>query len=172
MNDICKGKIRERLIDSLKKEGLPVNAAGGLLRVNPTYLSMVKNEKLWGKIPEKDWEVLQRWCNSGKGIVAYSNAGGVVASQNVASEQKIQDDTVVIAETPVDISKEAYVISDVKSEPEEVESVPIVKESVPEPKKPETKASIPDLIELLKEERSRVMVIIEAIDVLLNLYEE
>ena len=172
MNDICKGKIRERLIDSLKKEGLLVNAAGGLLRVNPTYLSMVKNEKLWGKIPEKDWEVLQRWCNSGKGIVAYSNAGGVVASQNVASEQKIQDNAVTIAETPSWTSLRRLMSSDVKSDIEEVKSVPVVEESVPEPQKFHLRASDIKLVALLQEHRLLLIKEMHATEELLKLYTE
>ena len=184
MNDICKGKIRERLIDSLKKEGLLVNAAAILLKVTPNSISCVKNPALWYNCGEEKWKVLQRWCNSGKGIVAYSNAGGVVASQNVASEQKIQDNAVTIAETPSSLrmlmsaetpswtSLRRLMLSDVKSDIEEVKSVPVVEESVPEPQKFHLRASDIKLVALLQEHRLLLIKEMHATEELLKLYTE
>lgn len=93
MNDICKARIRERLIESLKKEGLPTNTAGGLLRISPSYLSMVKNPQLWVKVTHEVWDNLQKWVNSGMGIEKYSSSGGKIVQGKVVivPEANVED---------------------------------------------------------------------------------
>jgi hypothetical protein len=126
MNEICKGKIRDRLLDALKKEGLPTNTAGGLLKISPSYLSMVKNPKLWSNVSEEKWELLQKWCNSGLGIGVYGRKIG--ASENVASEENVQE----VAIKKMEEEKERYRTELEKVLPMmiPVEEIPITEETI------------------------------------------
>ena len=185
MNDICKQRIRDRLVEALKKEGLTTNLAGGLLRISPNYLSCVKNPKLWKGVSEDKWEVLQKWCNSGLGIGVYSKGNGHFAPENVASERFAEE----VVKADADLAARMQGIAG--DMPEVVESAVIPDESVPEPEKvvPASYENVPrkwkivpkeevpaprptkgQMVDYLLKEKELLQQKIGAIDVLLKCY--
>jgi len=78
MNEIAKQSISNRLRIALSKESLTKVKAGELLQINSNYLSMVDKPDQWKKFPETSWDVLQKWANSGQGIVEYYEKHGKV----------------------------------------------------------------------------------------------
>jgi hypothetical protein len=169
MNEICKERIRERLLEALKKEGLPTNTAGGLLKIVPQRLSMVKNPKLWSNVSEVYWDALQKWVNSGLSIEAYAKKSGV--SENVASEENVQGDAVAIAENEFHeeaVKKQAAEKEAYREKLRALVSKPAPKEITEVPYVPSRK----EVHDFLLEERAELKAQIEAIDVLLRHYTE
>ena len=133
MNDIVKTSIKDRLIIALEKEGLSKTKAGEMLGVKAQYLSMALSMSQWNKFPETSWDILQKWANSGQGIVEYSEKHGKVLPEN---------------HEPKPIISKA-----IESVPIKVKSKPIwekepVKEVIPQPKR----LSVGEMIDMLLKE--------------------
>jgi predicted transcriptional regulator len=140
MNDIAKTSIKDKLVTALNNESLSKTKAGELLGVKPQYLSMVLSPSQWNKFPELTWELLQKWVNSGQGLIEYSEKHGKVLPEKHES-------------------KPGTVISKViKKEP--------IKEIKQEPKK----ATEGEFIDMLIEEKALLRRKIDAIDLLLTHY--
>jgi len=65
MNVIAKQAAAARLRKAMELEKLSTKNTASCLGLNPTYISMFLNEKLWIKIPAYAFERLIAWCNSG-----------------------------------------------------------------------------------------------------------
>lgn len=59
-----KKELSEALVEALAKEDLHTGEAAGLLNLNPAYISMIKNEKLWDAVPAKGWSRTMEWFNA------------------------------------------------------------------------------------------------------------
>lgn len=65
MNVIAKQAAAGRLRKAMEFEKLSTNQTASCLGLNPQYVSMFLNEKLWPKCPTYAFERLIAWCNSG-----------------------------------------------------------------------------------------------------------
>jgi hypothetical protein len=61
MSTIDRVGIKEKLVASIDREGLPNREAARLLNIHPCYISMIKNEKSWDSIPPKIWTRFNEW---------------------------------------------------------------------------------------------------------------
>lgn len=61
----------EALIRAMEREELHTGEAAKHLNLNPAYISMIKNPKLWDSLPVKAWERVNDWMLSRDSIGAY-----------------------------------------------------------------------------------------------------
>jgi len=71
MTEVFKENVSKRLMRALQEEKMSTAEAGRNLGVMPQYLSMLKNSKLWDKVPQKTWEIVLHWINSGYSLGEY-----------------------------------------------------------------------------------------------------
>ena len=184
MNEICKERIRERLVDALKKENLTNAEAVTKLGVTKTSISCTKNPALWYNVSAGAWEKLQKWCNSGDGIVVWGNKHRVesLASKRFAEEvvkadaditarmqSTIFPEIVPEAVIPDDQKKISLAIQAGTGDPFYAKSVSESIKAV-QKEKPQPRIENGDFMEMLREERARLISLVDAIDILLNHY--
>lgn len=78
MNKVTMERVAEKVLKAISDEGLTIKEAGKILGLSrPNYLSMIKKDTYYDKVPSKAWEVLMAWANSGaakiKGFHANKN---------------------------------------------------------------------------------------------------
>ena len=56
--------ISDHLNEALSREDLKTCKAAELLNLNPTYVSMAKNPKLFDSLPKMTWQRLEEWHDS------------------------------------------------------------------------------------------------------------
>lgn len=81
MNDIAKTNIKTKLEKALETEAVGASAAGRILNINPSYVSMIKNPATWPKCPNSAWESVLLWVNSGQSLMEYSEKHGRVCPE-------------------------------------------------------------------------------------------
>ena len=156
MNEIAKQRIMDRVIEALEKELLSKNMAGPMIGIHPSYLSCVVVPEKLNKCPDAAWEVLQKWVNSGLSITKYAEKNGVLVKKK---PEKIVPKT---QETIPEPLKTGMNLHDLATYPR--------KEMPIEEKKPHPRLSNGQMVDLLLEEKQRLSIQIEAIDVLLKHY--
>lgn len=98
MNVIAKQAAAGRLRKAMELEKLSTNQTASCLGLNPQYVSMFLNEKLWPKCPTYAFERLLDWCNSGSLLRSYKIPAG--ASIYKAPEKKQADQPKETAPVP------------------------------------------------------------------------
>jgi len=151
MNEIFKKSISEKLMKALHDESITTNGCGRLLGVNPTYISMIKNPKLWGKCSPATWETMLQWVNSGQRLQEYGEKHGVALPPKVISVKPIKASEV--AKNEIDALHKN--LSNHKSDDVKVE---------------QKKLSIGQMVDLLLEEKALLKQKLDAIDTLLKFY--
>jgi len=58
-------RIAEKVCRAISDENLSNKEAGKILGVSPNYLSMIKKDTYFDKVPKKAWDNLHAWVNSG-----------------------------------------------------------------------------------------------------------
>ena len=76
MNEIAKQTAAGRLRKAMELEKLSTNQTASCLGLNPQYVSMFLNEKLWPKCPAHAFERLIHWCNHGTTLKSYNHPEG------------------------------------------------------------------------------------------------
>lgn len=76
MNVIAKQAAAGRLRKAMELEKLSTKETASCLGLNPTYISMFFNEKLWPKCPAHAFERLLHWCNHGTTLKGYNHPDG------------------------------------------------------------------------------------------------
>lgn len=76
MNEIAKQAAAARLRKAMEMEKLSTKETAVCLGLNPQYVSMFLNEKLWPKCPAYAFERLLHWCNHGTTLKAYNHPEG------------------------------------------------------------------------------------------------
>lgn len=76
MNGIAKQAAVARLRKAMELEKLSTKDTAACLGLNPTYISMFLNEKLWIKCPAHAFERLIHWCNHGTTLKSYNHPEG------------------------------------------------------------------------------------------------
>jgi hypothetical protein len=71
MTEVFKENVSKRLMRALHEEKMSTAEAARKIGVMPQYLSMLKNSKLWNKVPQKTWEIVLHWINSGYSLGEY-----------------------------------------------------------------------------------------------------
>jgi len=87
MNVIAKQAAVARLRKAMELEKLSTKETAGCLGLNPTYVSMFFNEKLWKKCPACAFERLLHWCNHGTTLKSYNHPEGT----HIQAEKKVQE---------------------------------------------------------------------------------
>ena len=100
MNVIAKQAAVARLRKAMELEKLSTKDTAGCLGLNPNYISMVLNEKLWIKCPAYVWERLCAWCNSGSMLRGWNIPEGmsIYQKQKKATVEFVQ--TSIAGENP------------------------------------------------------------------------
>jgi len=92
MNVIAKQAAVSRLRKAMELEKLSTKETAGCLGLNPTYVSMFFNEKLWSKCPAHAFDRLIHWCNHGTTLKGYSHPEGTYGKV----EQKNQEPVIKV----------------------------------------------------------------------------
>jgi hypothetical protein len=71
LNEIAKRSAAERLKKAMEMEKVGPSETGRKLGILDTYISMMKTEKFWPKMPKSAWDRIMHWCNSGETIHHY-----------------------------------------------------------------------------------------------------
>lgn len=90
MNVIAKQAAVARLRKAMELEKLSTKETAGCLGLNPTYVSMFFNEKLWKKCPACAFERLLHWCNHGTTLKAYNHPEGTYKVEKKSQEPVIK----------------------------------------------------------------------------------
>ena len=72
INDIAKKAVQEKLLKAMIEESLTPGNVAKLLRLFPSYISMIKNEKYWRKCSESAWSMVLSWINTGLPMREYA----------------------------------------------------------------------------------------------------
>lgn len=65
MNKVTMERVAEKVLKAISDEGLSNMEAGKILGVKPNYLSMIKKDTYFDKVPKNVWDSLHAWANSG-----------------------------------------------------------------------------------------------------------
>lgn len=65
MNKVTMERVAEKVLRAISDEKLSIKEAGEILGVKSNYLSMIKKDTYYDKVPKKDWDSLHAWVNSG-----------------------------------------------------------------------------------------------------------
>ena len=71
INDVAKKSISDKLIKAMDLEKLTPKETAEGFGFNPCYISMIKNKDQWDKCPNKAWEAVLAWVNSGDTLHHY-----------------------------------------------------------------------------------------------------
>jgi hypothetical protein len=69
----CKIALWGKLAKAITKENLRNKEVSNLLKVNPVYISMIRNPKSHDKCPNGAWRRIQEWANSGETIEKFAS---------------------------------------------------------------------------------------------------
>lgn len=64
MNKVTMERVAEKVQRAISDEKLTNKEAGDLLGVKPNYLSMIKKDTYFDKVPKSVWDNLHAWVNS------------------------------------------------------------------------------------------------------------
>ncbi len=65
MNKVTQERVADKVLKAISDEGLSNTEAGKILGVKPIYLSMIKKDTYFDKVPKNVWDNLHAWANSG-----------------------------------------------------------------------------------------------------------
>lgn len=102
MNDIAKENISTRLVKALEVEQLTPGNAAKIFKINPNYISMIKNQESWKKCPASGWEAVLLWINSGEKLRDYANINGI--DLNAKTERRANNIRITRPEKSVKIN--------------------------------------------------------------------
>jgi hypothetical protein len=76
-NEVARLAMSEKLTEALKREGLNKQETARILKVLPMYVSQMTKTSTLSMVPDKVWEIVQTWTNSGMTLRRYChhNAG-------------------------------------------------------------------------------------------------
>ena len=96
--------LSEHLIDAINREDLTTRQAAEYLGLNPGYISMAKNPKLWDSMSKEAWYRLTFWHNSQCKLSEYKivEDAEVYQPKEKADKKTEQKDTPVPPEFPPD----------------------------------------------------------------------
>ena len=152
MNEIAKKSINEKLMKALHDESITTNGCGRLLGINPTYISMMKNPKLWNSCSVSAWETVLKWVNSGQKLQEYGKKHGVMTKERLMMAKEKE----IIPEKKSSKESNAVLIGTVNAHEEQ--------------KKEHKKLSIGEMVDLLLAEKALLKQKVDAIDTLLKFY--
>lgn len=90
MNDIAKKSIQDKIQKALEVENIRPSVLAKTLDINPSYVSMMLNEKFWPKCTSKAWEAALAWINSGQKISEYALKHGKTMPAPVMKEAAVK----------------------------------------------------------------------------------
>ena len=154
MNEICKENTAARFIEAFKKEHLSKGEAGSCIGLTASQVSYIFNKNYWDRLG-KGFEKILAWVNSGYSLKEYPKHRPGEALKDVATMADIKK-----TESINIIGADIY-------EKEMKESAKIKAKFIGSAMNSEEKP----LIKLLKKERELLQEGIDAIDILLAIYE-
>ncbi len=111
MNVIAKQAAAGRLRKAMELEKLSTKETAVCLGLNPQYVSMFLNEKLWPKCPAYAFERLIAWCNSGSTLKGWKIPEGASIYKDPEKKQPERPEKV----TPVPEFKETSTTVEIPS---------------------------------------------------------
>ena len=115
MNVIAKQAAVSRLRKAMELEKLSTKNTASCLGLNPTYISMFLNEKLWIKIAAYAFVRLIAWCNSGSFLRSWNiPEGSSIYKQAEKQTEQIKEATPVpeFKETSTTVEIPSVIITD------------------------------------------------------------
>ena len=122
MNVIAKQAAAARLRKAMELEKLSTKNTASCLGLNPTYISMFLNEKLWIKCPAYAFERLIHWCNHGTTLKSYNHPEGT----HIQAEKKVQEP--IIKVKPEALAKRKKELAE--KDKQEITPIPEFKETI------------------------------------------
>ncbi len=122
MNVIAKQAAVSRLRKAMELERLSTKDTASYLGLNPQYISMFLNEKLWIKCPAYAFERLIHWCNHGTTLKSYNHPEGT----HIQAEKKVQEP--IIKVKPEALAKRKKELAE--KDKQEITPIPEFKETI------------------------------------------
>lgn len=72
MNEIAKENIQKRLEKAMIDEKITPGNVAKLLKLPPSYVSMIRNKDQWKRCPESGWSTVLLWINTGVSMKEYA----------------------------------------------------------------------------------------------------
>lgn len=98
MNDIAKTNTQMKLAIAMQREDLTQAEAAEALELPVLYIGCIRNKNRWDKVPDKRWEEVLRWVNSGQSLKEYAVKHGRVMPEKYEEKKEEAAKEVTIAE--------------------------------------------------------------------------
>jgi hypothetical protein len=98
MNDIAKTNTQMKLAIAMQREDLTQVEAAEALELPVLYIGCIRNKNRWDKVPDKRWEQVLRWVNSGQSLKEYAKKHGRVMPEKYEEKKEEAAKEVTIAE--------------------------------------------------------------------------
>ncbi len=105
MNEIAKKNIQEKLEKAMTEEVITPGNAAKLLRLPPSYISMIRNEKSWRGCSESGWNTVLLWINSGVSMREYAEKHAEFIESTRPKKEIVKENTEIAEFTKVDTDK-------------------------------------------------------------------
>ena len=88
MNDIAKTNTQMKLAIAMQREDLTQAEAAEALELPVLYIGCIRNKNRWDKVPDKRWEEVLRWVNSGQSLKEYAVKHGRVMPEKYEEKKE------------------------------------------------------------------------------------
>ena len=88
MNDIAKTNTQMKLARAMQREDLTQVEAAEALELPVVYIGCIRNKNRWDKVPDKRWEEVLRWVNSGQSLKEYAKKHGRVMPEKYEEKKE------------------------------------------------------------------------------------